>query len=166
MRHNFFALALSVMTLFAGCTLLKEPVKPDPQGISGSYQINDITLRGDVNTAAFEDFSSEVLINGIGVIQSHRDFDILWEGFSSERAMPKPDINFETHFVLFVYDTQHYNFCNLVGIQANQGILNPVIAASKTSLLLQDKAYVSLATLPKRGVVGVISGKEIIAITH
>lgn len=164
-KIHFLLIGISIALCNIGC--LSEKVQPDPiNGITGEFQTADLGWQGDLALSELEELPQERIYRGIGVITEEEDFAILWDAYASERALPQPNIDFTTRFVIFVYDTSYYNLCRIVGVKINQGILNPIISSSSTTMEIQERIYVAMIDLPRRGIVGVVSGNRILSISR
>ena len=118
---------------------------------SGDYPTDQLELLPAVQNGRAVDF-----------IDDAQTFAAVWKIFKPDTELP--DIDFEHHLVLFTRNTQFYNSIRIGRVVIYDGVAEIIAMETMSAMPIEDKVGMSIAVVPRNGIIGIKDGDKIIEI--
>jgi hypothetical protein len=86
----------------------------------------------------------------------HR-FQRLWQAFQPETDVP--EVDFDTHIVVFTRNTQFYNRTNIFKVELKDGVAEVLAMQTMSARPIEENVAMALAVIPRAGVKAIKSNE-------
>jgi len=98
----------------------------------------------------------------VGYFSDSVTFSSAWAVFQPGKEAP--DVDFKTHVVIFVRNTQFYNRISIGQIMIKEGIADVLAMETMTAMPIEEKVAMSMALVSRAGITAINSGDKTIQI--
>jgi hypothetical protein len=164
MNVLYFSSALLSLMLMVGCghTNGAGAHKATPeQPLTGEAEILQ-TWQGDYPVAQLERLPEGQREHKVGYIADSATFGNVWSALMPAKAAA--GVDFRTHLVVFVRNTQFYNRISIGKVKVSNGVAEVIAMETMSARPIRDKVAMSLAVVARKGITGIRSGDKIIPI--
>ena len=153
-----------IMSLLVGCGHADKPGAKREQlmpPLTGDAAILQ-SWAGDFPVARLDSLPAEQREQGIGYIGDQAVFVSVWTAFKP--GVTIPDIDFASHLVLFVHNTQYFNRIFIGKVMAKEGVVEVLAMETMSALPIEDKVAMSLVVIARDGITGLRTGAAVVPI--
>jgi hypothetical protein len=111
------------------------------------------TWSGDLATAQMGTVALGRSAEGFALVTSLTDWQALWALYQPKAAVPSVD--FTTHFVVCLRNTEFYNRMRLGMGLVQKGVLEPLAMETMSARPIEDQVAVTFASFPRQGITSV-----------
>lgn len=119
--------------------------------------------QGDFPVAQLDVLPVNQRERSVGFIDNAKAFATIWKRFKSSENVP--EINFAENLVLFARNTHFYNRISIGRVNIVDGIAEVLAMETMSAMTIEDMVGMSLVVIPRKGIVGVRTGGEIMQLS-
>ena len=98
----------------------------------------------------------------VGFIGDAKTFEHVWKAFKPGEDVPPFD--FKANLVIFARNTQFYNRISIGQVNVTNGVANVLAMETLSARPIQERAAMSMAVVPREGILAVRSGDRTVSI--
>jgi hypothetical protein len=96
----------------------------------------------------------------VGYIGDAKTFKAVWTAFKKDDKLP--EVDFKKNVVIFTRNTKFVNRINIAKITLEDGKLDLLALETRTATPIDDKVYMAMAVVPRKGIKSIkVGDKEI-----
>jgi len=138
-------------------------LQPEAPPLTGEAEIMQ-SWQGDYPVAGFDQLPEEQRDIGIGYIADGKTFENVWQAFKPGEAVP--EIDFKDHLVLFARNTEFFNRIRIGKVKVTDGVAEVLAMETMSAMPIEDKVAMSLAVVPRKGILSIQSSDGMLPIKY
>ncbi len=162
-KIGFVTLSL-LFVLFAGCGHMTKTGDGQPQSappLTGEARIEQ-SWQGDYPVAQLDLLPENQREHGVGYIDDRPLFAAVWKAFKPGESVP--EIDFQTHLVLFARNTQFFNRIRIGKVNVKDGVAEILAMETMSAMPIEDNVALSLVVVARAGITAVQAGLAVVPV--
>lgn len=117
---------------------------------------------GDFPVAELDRLPAAQSVGNMGCLNDEVTFKAVWEVF--QPGLAAPEVDFEANLVFFVRNTQYFNRINVGLVNVTDGLAEIVAMETMSAAPIHDIVAMVLVEVPRRGIVGLKAGDDVVPV--
>jgi len=142
-------LCLICIGIVSGCVHTDAGLLPAVQSQEDAVKIVQ-AWQGDYAVALLDRLPQGQRSFRAGYIGESQTFATIWQALKPQQSVP--EINFDSHLVVFYRNVHFYNRTAILRVLLNDGVVDILARQTMSALPIEDKVAMALAVIPRAGV--------------
>jgi len=166
MKKKSFSLIVLSLVVLMGCDRSDTETTRnagDTQPMTGEAEILK-SWQGDYPVAQLNELPEGQRERRFGYIVDTQTFENVWKVFKPDEAVP--EIDFKSNVVLFARNTQFFNRIKIGKVKVTNGEAEVLAMETMSAMPIEDKVAMSLAVVPRKGILSIRSSDGMLPIKY